>query len=118
MNNTAASLDAIAHDHDHGAEGDAAAPETAHDHRRTVFLGAGGRLRVSRTVYVVGEVTPRLRGYAPDQMEYGVGLEARVGSHMFSLTFTNTFGTTYAQLARGGAANTLYLGFNLARKFF
>jgi len=37
---------------------------------------------------------------------------------MFSLTFTNTFGTTFAQLARGGTANSLYLGFNLARRFF
>jgi hypothetical protein len=32
-----------------------------------------------------------------------------VGSHMFSLTFTNSFGTTFAQVARGGAANTLFL---------
>jgi hypothetical protein len=37
---------------------------------------------------------------------------------VFSLTFTNTFATTFAQLARGGAANTLYLGFNLSRKFY
>jgi hypothetical protein len=34
------------------------------------------------------------------------------------LTFTNTFGTTDAQIARGGTSHALYLGFNLARKFF
>jgi hypothetical protein len=61
---------------------------------------------------------PRVGGYAPDQAAYGVSIEKRVGKHMFSLTFTNSFGTTFAQVARGGAANTLYLGFNLGRKFF
>jgi hypothetical protein len=84
----------------------------------TFYVGLGGRIRVRPTVYVVGEVTPRLSGYAPDVHEYGFGIEKRVGGHMFALTFTNTFGTTFAQTARGGTANTLYLGFNLARKFF
>jgi hypothetical protein len=86
--------------------------------RHTLSVGLGGRVRVHGTVYVVGEVTPRVDGYAPDTAEYGFGLEKRVGGHMFSLTFTNTFGSTFAQLARGGTANSLYLGFNLARKFF
>jgi len=67
---------------------------------------------------VAGEVVVRADGYAPDKPAYGVSVEKRVGAHMFSLTFTNTFATTFAQLARGGAANTLYLGFNLGRKFF
>ena len=69
-------------------------------------------------MYVVGEVSPRLGGYQPDEAQYGFGIEKRVGGHYFSLTFTNSFGTTYAQMARGGIANTLYLGFNLSRKFF
>jgi hypothetical protein len=47
-----------------------------------------------------------------------VSIEKRVGAHMFSMTFTNTFATTFAQLARGGGANSLFLGFNLGRKFF
>ena len=113
--NTAASLDAVAHQH--GAETGAGADEH-HDHRSTLYTGLGGRVRVLRTVYLAGEVTPRLRGYAPDAVEYGFGIEKRAGAHLFSLTFTNTFGTTFAQLARGGTANTLYLGFNLGRKFF
>lgn len=114
VNNTAASLGAI--DHQHGTEGESG--EDSHVHRSTTYLGLGGRVRVLSSVYLVGEITPRLDGYAPDHAEYGFGLEKRVGSHMFSLTFTNTFGTTTAQLARGGAADTLYFGFNLGRKFF
>ena len=71
-----------------------------------------------RVDWVVGELTPRLSGYAPDEVEYGFGLEKRVGGHAFALTFTNTFGTTFAQMARGGTASSLYLGFNLGRKFY
>lgn len=84
----------------------------------TLYLGIAGRARVFGTTYLVGEFTPRLNGYAPDQMEYGFGIEKRVGGHMFSLTFTNTDATTFGQIARGGASNTLYLGFNLGRKFY
>jgi hypothetical protein len=118
VNNTAASLEPIGHDHDHEGESDSGSELTPHVHRSTFYTGVGVRLRVLSTVYLVGEVTPRLGGYAPDEVEYGFGIEKRVGAHMFSLTFTNSFGTTFAQLARGGTANSLYLGFNLARKFF
>ena len=64
------------------------------------------------------KVADRLNGYAPDEHQYGFGIEKRVGGHAFSLTFTNSFGTTYGQIARGGTANALYLGFNLGRKFY
>jgi Membrane bound beta barrel domain (DUF5777) len=99
--NTAASLDTI-----------------AHDRRNTTYVGLGGRTRLGSSTYVAGEIAIRAQGYAPDRPGYGVSVEKRVGAHMFSLTFTNTFATTFAQLARGGAANSLYLGFNLGRKFF
>ena len=70
------------------------------------------------SAYVAVEVAPRISGYEPDEPAYGVSVEKRVGAHMFSVTFTNTFGTTFAQLARGGGTKSLYLGFNLGRKFF
>lgn len=86
--------------------------------RDTGFVGLGGRFRVLRTVYITGEVSPRLGGYVIGDPEYGFALEKRVGGHTFALTFTNTSATTYAQLARGGFPSSLYLGFNLSRKFF
>lgn len=86
--------------------------------RDTFVLGLAGRVRLSRSVYVVGEVSPRLAGYAPGQPEYGFGIEKRVGGHVFQLNVANTFGSTFAQTARGGFADTLYLGFNLGRKFY
>jgi hypothetical protein len=86
--------------------------------RDTFFVGVGARVRISSTVYAVGEVAPRAAGYSPDTAAYGFALEKRAGGHMFQLNFNNGQGTTFGQLARGGFSDGLYLGFNLARKFF
>jgi hypothetical protein len=86
--------------------------------RDTFFVGIGGRVRVSSTVYVVAEVAPRASGYSPDKPAYGFGVEKRAGGHLFQINFNNGQGTTFGQVARGGFPNSLYLGFNLARKFF
>jgi hypothetical protein len=86
--------------------------------RDTGLVGIGGAIRVGSTVYVVAEVSPRIGGYAPGQREFGFGIEKRVGLHTFQLNFTNAQVSTFAQLARGGFPESLYLGFNLSRKFF
>ena len=86
--------------------------------RDTFFVGIGGRVRVSATVYLVGEVVPRVSGYRPDKAAYGFAIEKRAGGHLFQLNVNNGQGTTFGQLARGGFEDSLYLGFNLARKFF
>lgn len=120
IGNTNASLDPITHQHDHGTEEheEIVSTEPPFEKRGTVLIGLGGRARLTRSLYVVGELTPRIEGYQPNEVEYGFGIEKRVGGHAFALTFTNTFGTTFAQMARGGTAGSLYLGFNLSRKFF
>jgi hypothetical protein len=86
--------------------------------RDTGVIGLGARLRIRPTVYLTGEVSPRIGGYEPGDSEYGFAIEKRVGLHLFQLNFTNTLGTTSAQLARGGAPNNLQMGFNLIRKFY
>jgi hypothetical protein len=110
VDNTDASLTAI--DPESAPAGSAARA------RGTSIIGLGGRVRVAGSTYVAAEVALRAGGYAPDQPAFGFSVEKRVGGHTFSLTFTNAFGTTFAQVARGGAAQSLYLGFNLSRKFF
>ena len=83
------------------------------------LLGLGGRVRVRPTVYVVGEITPRLAGYNANTHQGSFGIEKRAGGHTFQLNFSNGFGTTPGQIARGGTGSTdWYIGFNLARKFF
>lgn len=86
--------------------------------RNTAFIGLGARIRVLTRVYLVGEVSPRLGGYDPGDPEFGFGIEKRVGGHVFQLNFTNSFSSTYGQIARGGFPDTIYLGFNLSRKFY
>lgn len=113
--NTNASLEAITHDH--GEDDHSVAAERHEARQNTTSIGLGARGRLHGTTYVAAEIVPRASGYAPGDPAYGVSIEKRVGAHMFSLTFTNTFGTTFAQVARGGAGGTLYLGFNLGRKF-
>ncbi len=84
----------------------------------TFMLGIGARLRVRPSVYVVGEVVPRA-AYTPGANQYAFAIEKRAGGHSFQLNFSNGFGTTPGQIARGGVSNDdLFLGFNISRKFF
>jgi hypothetical protein len=87
--------------------------------RDTGMIGLGANLRLRPTLFLMGEVTPRVGGYVIGDAEYGFGISKRVGGHVFDLTFTNTTqGTTFAEMARGGFPGSLFFGFNLARKFF
>jgi hypothetical protein len=85
----------------------------------TFMLGVAARLRVRPTVYLVGEIVPRVAGYDPGVTHGTFGVEKRAGGHTFQLNFSNGFGTTLTQVARGGFANDdWYMGFNISRKFF
>jgi len=94
-------------------------PKAVVDHNDTFMVGIGARVRVRPTVYVVGEYTPRAAGYKPNVNQGSFGIEKRAGGHMFQLNFSNGFGTTLGQIARGGPpGNNWYMGFNITRKFF
>lgn len=110
-------VDALDHDHEHDLPG---AEEDEHSHHEhTMFVGLGARVRFRPTAYIVGEYSPRLAGHDPGRGVWAVGVEKRTtsGKHLFQLNFTNAFGTTLGQLARGGSEHDVYLGFNIARKF-
>lgn len=94
-------------------------PSEVVDDNDTVVLGLGARVRILPTVYLVGEITPRVTGYEPGVNQASFGIEKRAGGHLFQLNFSNGFGTTMAQVARGGTSNDdWYIGFNISRKFF
>ena len=85
----------------------------------TVMAGVGARLRVRRNTYLFAEGSPRLSGFKQGVTLVSFGFEQRAGGHVFQLNFSNGFGTTLAQVARGGTAkDDWYLGFNLSRKFY
>jgi hypothetical protein len=94
-------------------------PKELVDHNDTFMIGLGARIRVRPTVYVVAEAAPRLAGYRPGSPYGGFAIEKHAGGHQFQLNFSNSFGTTMGQIARGGPEPTnWYLGFNISRKFF
>lgn len=84
------------------------------------FLGMGARLRLgSSRSYIVGEFAPRIGGYDGGTSLVSVGLERRVGGHMFQINVSNSFGTTLTQVGRGGPSpKHWHLGFNMTRKFY
>jgi Membrane bound beta barrel domain (DUF5777) len=84
----------------------------------TFFVGLGGRVRIRPTVYLSAEVSPRVAGARGNSTEYGFAIEKRAGAHMFQLNFANSQGTTFAQTGAGGIPDSLFMGFNLTRKFF
>jgi Membrane bound beta barrel domain (DUF5777) len=93
-------------------------PSEVVDENDTFIVGLGARVRIRPTVYLVGEAAPR-SGYTPDKTYMSFAVEKRWGGHSFQVNFSNGFGTTLAQVARGGADyDTWFLGFNISRKFF
>ncbi len=87
------------------------------DDNNSVMLGLGARVRLTASVYGVFEVTPRVNGYDPGNHQMSFGIEKRAGGHNFQINFSNAFGTTFGQMARGGT-DDWYIGFNLSRKFY
>ena len=84
----------------------------------TFLVGVGTRLRLRSKLYFVAEAAPRF-GYDPGIAYASFAIEMRAGGHSFQINFSDGFGTTMAQIARGGFdREDWYLGFNISRKFF
>jgi hypothetical protein len=89
------------------------------DHNDTFVVGLGARVLIRPTVSLFVEAAPRAGGYKPAAAHGAFGIEKRAGGHLFQLTFTDSFATTWGQLARGGpSSDDWYLGFTISRKFF
>jgi len=94
-------------------------PSELADDNDSFLVGVGTRLRVRPSVYLVGEIIPRVSGFEPGVNHATFGIEKLLGLHVFQLNFSNSFGTTMGQVARGGISNDdWYLGFSISRKFF
>ena len=93
-------------------------PSDVVDDNDTFAIGIGGRLRVRPTLYLLVEGMPRF-GYTPNTAHLAFAIEKRAGGHSFQINFSNGYGTTLPQIARGGFDyDTWFLGFNISRKFF
>jgi hypothetical protein len=102
--------------HDHDLPGAAEDDEHSH-HDGTTFIGVGTRVRIRPTVFISSEFSPRVQGHDPGRGAWGVAIEKKTEGHTMQLNFTNSFGTTLGEIARGGSTHDVYLGFNLVRRF-
>ena len=94
-------------------------PSELADDNDSFILGLGTKVRIRPTVYLFVEGAPRVAGHDPGVDHVSFGIEKRAGGHNFQLNFSNSFGTAFGQIARGGGSNDdWYLGFNISRKFF
>jgi hypothetical protein len=113
---TAAADFVVGHDeHDHGVPTPDVDEHSGHDD--TFMLGLGGRFKLRPSVFVAGEITPRLAGHDPGRATWGVALEKKTEGHTLQINFTNSYATTFGQLARIGSEHDIYLGFNITRRF-
>ena len=105
-------------EHGHVLPECAAAATTGID-SNTMLVGLSGRIRFRPTAYIVGSWTPRATGFRPGSALATFGIEKRMGGHVFQLNFSNSVGSTMAQMARGGSnTSDWFMGFNISRKFF
>ena len=104
------------HDHEH-ADVDAPATPAGSIDENTAYVGLGTRVMLPKSTYLALEFSPRVSGFAPGRGTWGVGVEKQTRGHLFQLNLSNSFGTTFGQLARGGERSNIYLGFNIARRF-
>ena len=101
----------------HEVEGSAVPSPLDDGHEHTLFVGLGARVRVGNRMFFVGEYSPRAWGHSPGRGIWGAAFEKQTLGHVFQINFTNSFGTTFGQIAGGGDTHNVYLGFNIARRF-
>jgi len=87
----------------------------------TLSLGFGARYMVFEDFSVISEWTPVLSGYKDRENGWGLGLEKKIGGHVFQVFVTNTFGMTTSQVLPGGDLRfgdfDFRIGFNIFRIF-
>ncbi len=88
----------------------------------TFALGTGARFMFMEDISVVGEWVPVLSGYKFRHNGWGLGLEYKVGGHVFHVFISNSYGLTTDQYITGGNLNIkdneYRLGFNIYRTFW
>lgn len=87
----------------------------------TFALGLGTRYMIFEDFSVIAEWMPVLAGYKDVESGWGLGIEKKIGGHVFQFFLTNTYGLTAPQLFPGGNLRLgdfdFRIGFNLFRTF-
>jgi len=89
----------------------------------TFSLGLGARYMIFEDFSVIAEWVPVMAGYKDNENGWGLGLEKKIGKHVFQFFVTNAFGLTTSQFVQGGDLGGggffewFRIGFNIFRTF-
>jgi len=87
----------------------------------TFALGIGGRFMVFDDISLIAEWVPRLAGYKDTCDGWGLGVEKKIGGHVFQFFITDSIGLTASQYLPGGDLKLkdrdFRIGFNIFRTF-
>jgi len=87
----------------------------------TFALGAGGRWMIFNDFSIIWEWIPVLAGYKDNSNGWGLGIEKKIGGHVFQVFILNSTGLTSDQFIPGGDFRLkdwdFRIGFNIFRKF-
>lgn len=84
-------------------------------------IGLGARYMVFEGLSVFAEWEPALAGFKDVESGWGIGIEKKIGGHVFQVFFNNSLGLTPAQYLPGGDLRLgdldFRFGFNIFRTF-
>ena len=87
----------------------------------TFALGTGGRWMIFNDFSIIWEWIPVLAGYKDNSNGWGLGIEKKIGGHVFQVFILNSTGLTSDQFIPGGDFRLkdwdFRIGFNIFRKF-
>lgn len=87
----------------------------------TFALGTGGRLMVFNDFSIIWEWNPVLSGYKANSHGWALGIEKKIGGHVFQVFLLNSAGLTSSQFLPGGDLRLqdgdFRIGFNIFRLF-
>lgn len=87
----------------------------------TLSLGIGARYMFPKDLSIIAEWIPILTGYKEESSGWGLGIEKKIGGHVFQVFITNSIGLTSAQFVPGGTLKLgdgdFRVGFNIFRIF-
>lgn len=87
----------------------------------TFSIGTGMRYMVLDDLSIIVEWIPVLSGYKANSSGWGIGIEKKIGGHVFQVFLLNTIGITSSQYLPGGdyqlKDTEFRIGFNIFRLF-
>jgi hypothetical protein len=91
------------------------------DPEETVALGLGFKLNLGSNYGITAEWIPVISGYHEPSHGWGIGIEKKIGKHVFQVFVVNSFGLTTGQYITGGdlklSEGKFRLGFSIFRMF-